>query len=101
MDLDHFKPVNDRFGHDVGDDVLKIFFQSVVRLVSPAKGEVYAWGGDEVVALGYQPVHRRATHAQLCGYVAHGEQRLAPAADDAERPRSLQHGCSKLTAKAS
>lgn len=48
------------------------------------------------LALRYQPVHGRGTHAQLGGHVAHREESLAPAAHHAQRPRTLQHGCSKL-----
>jgi diguanylate cyclase (GGDEF)-like protein len=48
MDLNNFKPVNDTYGHDVGDDVMKTYFRTVLTLVGTA-GDVYAWGGDEVV----------------------------------------------------
>jgi hypothetical protein len=32
------------------------------------------------LALTRQPVHRRGTHAELCGHVAHREQRARPTA---------------------
>ena len=46
LDLDHFKPINDNFGHQVGDDVLKV----VARRLRNALGEqdfVARLGGDE------------------------------------------------------
>ena len=53
------------------------------------------------LAVRYQPVHGRGTHAELGGHVAHSEERFAPAAHHAQGPRTLQHGRSKLTAKPS
>ena len=50
MDIDHFKSVNDRFGHDVGDEVLKFVAQTLVANARPF--DVYGrWGGEEFVGI--------------------------------------------------
>ena len=50
MDIDHFKPVNDRFGHDVGDEVLKFVARTLVANARPF--DVYGrWGGEEFVGI--------------------------------------------------
>jgi diguanylate cyclase (GGDEF)-like protein len=46
MDLDGFKEVNDRFGHEAGDQVLRSFAERV-RLVLPAEATFVRLGGDE------------------------------------------------------
>ncbi len=50
MDLDNFKSVNDTFGHDVGDEVLRFLSESLKRMF----GEEYVicrMGGEEFVVL--------------------------------------------------
>ncbi len=51
------------------------------------------------LALTHQPVHRRGTHAELGGHVAHREEGSAPAIQNAKPSRTLQQGCSKNLAK--
>ncbi len=53
FDLDHFKLVNDRFGHMVGDEVL-ISTAQLIRSQLRVGDTIYRWGGEEflVVALG-------------------------------------------------
>ena len=50
FDLDHFKSINDRFGHAVGDDVLRLFGQ-VVRASTRADDIIARFGGEEFVAI--------------------------------------------------
>ena len=46
LDLDYFKQVNDQYGHDVGDEVLKESAKRVRKLL--AENELFIrWGGEE------------------------------------------------------
>ena len=50
LDIDHFKPINDRFGHVEGDEVLR---RVSAAIVDACRGEdlVFRFGGDEFIAL--------------------------------------------------
>ncbi len=51
MDIDHFKDVNDTFGHRVGDEVLVEFAGILDEAVKLRNGNVGRWGGEEFVAI--------------------------------------------------
>jgi two-component system, cell cycle response regulator len=48
-DLDHFKNVNDRFGHQAGDEVLKCFAQLAQSRLRQASDWIARLGGEEFV----------------------------------------------------
>ena len=50
IDVDHFKRVNDSFGHDVGDLVLQAVARTVTGALRPYD-IVVRWGGEEVLVL--------------------------------------------------
>lgn len=50
IDLDHFKSVNDRHGHPVGDEVLLAAARLVGKRVA-RKGKAYRYGGEEFALL--------------------------------------------------
>jgi diguanylate cyclase (GGDEF)-like protein len=50
FDIDHFKDVNDKYGHDVGDSVLKEITQLVSMHIR--KDDIFArWGGEEFMII--------------------------------------------------
>ena len=49
VDVDRFKGLNDRFGHDVGDQVLKLVASRLARVAGG--GKVYRYGGEEFTVL--------------------------------------------------
>ncbi len=50
VDLDRFKDLNDRFGHDAGDDVLRAVSATLERSLRPFDF-AGRWGGEEFVAV--------------------------------------------------
>jgi diguanylate cyclase (GGDEF)-like protein len=50
MDIDHFKSINDRFGHLIGDEVL-ILMANLMRESFRAQDKLFRFGGEEFVAL--------------------------------------------------
>lgn len=48
-DVDHFKSINDRYGHAIGDRVLKMVASSLAEICHPHL--VARWGGEEFIIL--------------------------------------------------
>jgi diguanylate cyclase (GGDEF)-like protein len=49
IDVDHFKRINDRHGHDVGDQVLKMIAAKLAQV--PGGGKAYRYGGEEFAVI--------------------------------------------------
>lgn len=47
IDLDNFKPVNDTYGHEAGDKVLRVISSRIQELVEGTESNLIRWGGDE------------------------------------------------------
>ncbi len=48
LDLDHFKSINDTFGHQMGDDILREFVMVVASTIDD-DDRLVRWGGEEFV----------------------------------------------------
>ena len=49
IDIDFFKKFNDKYGHDVGDDVLKLVASNLVKVTGG--GKAFRYGGEEFTIL--------------------------------------------------
>lgn len=50
MDIDHFKTINDTYGHEVGDEVLKMVSRTYVNSIR-GNDIIGRWGGEEFIAI--------------------------------------------------
>src|ERR1700676_1168889 len=82
LDLDNFKSINDRYGHQVGDDILKGFVQKCLDAIRPYDG-VARVGGEEFMVLLPQAaleaahvIAERLRTAIACASFESGMQRL-------------------------
>lgn len=54
FDIDHFKAVNDQFGHEAGDDVIRQLYQEVTLYlgkVGNRNDQLIRWGGEEFIII--------------------------------------------------
>lgn len=50
LDIDHFKRINDKYGHQAGDPALQVFSTAVQKNLR-ANDTLARWDGEEFVAL--------------------------------------------------
>ncbi len=89
LDIDHFKSINDRYGHAAGDGALRHYAQVVQRAVR-ASDRLGRLGGEEFALLMYDcdPAHALVQAQRVCDAV-----RDAPLAlPDAEVPMTTSGG---------
>lgn len=51
IDIDYFKRINDTYGHDVGDEVLRYVGRTIQQGIRGSAEEVYRLGGDELAVV--------------------------------------------------
>ena len=73
-DIDHFKQVNDNFGHRIGDEVL-IMLAQVMRQSFRFDDQLFRFGGEEFVAL-LQPTDSESAQATLERFRANVERQI-------------------------
>jgi diguanylate cyclase (GGDEF)-like protein/PAS domain S-box-containing protein len=50
MDIDNFKIINDKYGHNIGDNVIQAFATTANKIIRDKHGVVGRWGGEEFIA---------------------------------------------------
>ena len=80
LDLDSFKLVNDTWGHQVGDRVLRLAAQRLLTVTRP-EDTVARIGGDEFVIARYVGHGSAATGDQLAGHVVEAFRAPLPGED--------------------
>lgn len=81
IDVDHFKKFNDRYGHDAGDQVLRMIAKKLEAL--SGGGRAFRYGGEEFTAVfpGKDPdealphLERYRRKVAAAGFVVRGKQR--------------------------
>ncbi len=61
LDIDHFKKINDQFGHDHGDEALTMVALCIKQIIGD-HGVVYRHGGEEFIAILEQVSWEQAKH---------------------------------------
>ncbi|MFQ7713421.1 MAG: diguanylate cyclase [Agathobacter rectalis] len=57
IDIDDFKKINDSFGHNVGDDALKMLARTIVNKARGVELSYCRWGGESFTS--WQMCRRR------------------------------------------
>jgi diguanylate cyclase (GGDEF)-like protein len=87
VDVDHFKPFNDRYGHPAGDTCLRTVAQTLVRTTLRPADMVARYGGEEFVML--LPQTARGGAQQMASRVLHAVETLAITHETSRTSRHL------------
>ena len=83
IDIDHFKKVNDSFGHDFGDSVIRVLGVTIANCVR-TDDRAYRYGGEEFVVL--LPNLGAAMAREVGERVMREFSNCSPTAPDGKRP---------------
>jgi diguanylate cyclase (GGDEF)-like protein/PAS domain S-box-containing protein len=51
IDIDDFKKVNDTYGHNTGDEVLKVLTRTTAGIIREPETSIFRWGGEEFLVV--------------------------------------------------
>lgn len=97
FDLDHFKAINDRYGHDAGDAVLKLF-AAVSRDIAGTDGVIGRLGGEEFAIL--LPGQDSMAASQIGEAVARGFSERAARSDGLKMTATVSVGLAEAKSNA-
>jgi diguanylate cyclase (GGDEF)-like protein len=94
FDIDHFKKFNDNYGHEVGDQVLRMVASRMARVTGG--GQAFRAGGEEFCVVFRESTVREALpHLELLreaiessSFIVRGEDRVQRSADDRRSRKS-------------
>lgn len=90
LDIDHFKSINDTFGHETGDTVLRDIAR-MFKVQVRATDHISRWGGEEFLIL--LPGSNRDTAQRVCERIRHSTSLVAArAANDKPVPVTASLG---------
>lgn len=90
LDVDYFKKVNDQYGHDVGDECLKILAREMKHFFRRAGDLLARFGGEEFAIV--MPNTDGAVYKRINEFRAHISSVPIPLADDGELKITLSAG---------
>lgn len=91
FDLDRFKAINDRYGHNCGDQVLKSFARRLAEEIRP-DDPVCRWGGDEFLVIMSSPLKDVMRRAHQISERLRGRYIITPAGRETSVPLSASLG---------
>ena len=51
IDIDDFKKVNDTYGHNIGDEVLRVLTRTTAGIIREPETSIFRWGGEEFLVI--------------------------------------------------
>ena len=92
-DIDYFKKVNDTYGHNAGDDVLKQIAR-LMKVCTGSAGEVFRWGGEEMLVL--LPNHNVTQAVELAEKMRHEIELFTCISEDMKIKVTMSFGVKQL-----
>ncbi|TCL73855.1 diguanylate cyclase [Rhizobium sp. BK251] len=95
LDIDHFKRLNDTYGHEIGDRVLKAVADRLYKIFEGSENLLSRLGGEEFAVLFSAMDSEAAT--KLCDEIRSDLSRVKVTADDEELSVTVSIGVAEIT----